>query len=95
MIEVKFVGFPTVYDLIGTDHFHYNFSGQTLEDLITALFNEYGEIMKEALWDNRIDRLDPAVQIKISGKYVDTISLQNIELVQNDHVTFMKLLAGG
>ena len=94
-IDVRFLGFPTIYDFFQGDSIKHTFSGNTLMDLIHNIISHYGERVKEALWDQKIDMLDPSIQIMINKKYVKRTDLHNLTISQGDKVTFLKLLAGG
>ena len=95
MIEIKFLGFPAIYDYLKKDHIWHTFSGRTLKDLIDDLFSHYGEEIRESLWDERIDELDPTIQIKVNEKYLEAADPQTVRISENDSVTFFRLLAGG
>ena len=94
-IDIIFVGFPMIYDLFKKNHIHHSFSGRSLKDLIEDLLIQYGQQMKESLWDERSNGLDPCIQITINGRYVGGAELRSIEISQGDHVTFLRLIAGG
>ena len=92
-VEITLVGFPILYDVLESDRII--FSGHTLKDLIEDLFRNYGEKIKGNFWDQRIDRLDPTIQVMINGKFVKASDPQSVEISKDDHVTFFRLLAGG
>ncbi|NIM97211.1 MAG: hypothetical protein GTO24_03710 [candidate division Zixibacteria bacterium] len=94
-IEIVFVGFPRIYDFLKRDRIRYSFSGRTLKDLIDDLLVQYGQHVEESFWDERVNGLDPSIQIMINEKHVRSADPQNVELSQGDQVTFLKLLAGG
>jgi len=94
-IEIVFVGFPKIYDFFQRDRIRYSFSGRTLKDLIDDLLVQYGQRVKESFWDERVNGLDPCIQIMINEEYVRGADPRNVELSQGDQVTFLKLLAGG
>jgi len=94
-VEIELVGFPTVYDFLGGDRIQHTFSGHTLKDLIEDLFHKYGNEISDVFWDKRIDNLDPAIQVAINGNFVETSNPQGVEISKDDHVTFLRLLAGG
>ena len=94
-IEIKMVGFPTLYDFLKRDRIRHVFAGHTLKHLIEDLFHAYGEKIKDAFWDQRINRLDPTIQVMINGEFVESCDFENVEISEDDHVSFLKLLAGG
>ncbi|UCF85867.1 MAG: MoaD/ThiS family protein [Desulfobacteraceae bacterium] len=94
-VEIKLVGFPTLYDFLKSDRIQHVFSGHTLKDLIEDLFHKYGEKIRDTFWDQRIDRLDPTIQVIINGKFVEASNPQSVEIFKDDHVSFLRLLAGG
>ena len=63
--------------------------------LIESLFSDYGQCVREGLWDEKKDGLDPPIQIMINQKYTTRTDLNSITISQGDRVTFLKLLAGG
>jgi hypothetical protein len=94
-IHVEFVGFPKIYDLFQGDRIELSFSGNTLMSLIESLFSDYGQCVREGLWDEKKDGLDPSIQIVINQEYTTCADLHRITVSQGDRVTFLKLLAGG
>lgn len=93
-VEITFLGFPTLYDFFHGDRLLHSFTGSTMRDLLEGLFRRYGETMKESLWDPRTNRLDPAIQIVVNGRYVEG-DRDDLPLSDGDRVKFMRLLAGG
>ena len=94
-IHITFVGFPKIYDFFQKDHINYYFSGNTLRDLVDDLIVRYGQQVKDSLWDERINRLDPCIQIVLNEKDVTSGDLRYVKLSEGDQVTFLRLLAGG
>lgn len=95
MTEIRFLGFPVLYDQLEGESIQIDFVGRTLEDLIRDLLSRHGESIREALWDMAIDGLDPSIQIAVNGKFVEARNANNIEVDKGDQITFMRLLAGG
>jgi len=94
-IHVEFVGFPKIYDLFQGDRIKHSFSGNTMMSLIESLISGYGQCIREGLWDEKNDGLDPTIQIMINQKYTTRNDLYSITISQGDRVTFLRLLAGG
>jgi len=94
-IEVEFLGFPAIYDFFHGSSIEHTFSGNTLMDLIDDLISHCGERVREAFWDQKINGLDPSIQIMLNQEYVKGTDLHNLTISQGDKVTFLRLLAGG
>lgn len=94
-IKIEFIGFPQIYNLFQEEFSEFNFYGNTLPELINALI-EHNEIqLKESLWDSRLERLDPTVQIMINNKLISKDKISEETIKEGDVVTLMRLLAGG
>jgi sulfur carrier protein ThiS len=50
--------------------------------------------VKESLHP-RTQSLDPAIQVMINGRFIPRDEIARHEIAEGDHVTFLKLLAGG
>jgi sulfur carrier protein ThiS len=94
-VEVQFTGFPTIYDLFRGDTIRHSFSGKTLQELIADLISRYVERVKEALWDDKVNGLDPSIQIMVNRQYVKRTEFDKSIISHGDKVTFLRLLAGG
>jgi sulfur carrier protein ThiS len=51
--------------------------------------------VKESLLDPRTQSLDTAIQVMINGRFIPRDETARHEIAEGDHVTFLKLLAGG
>jgi molybdopterin converting factor small subunit len=94
-VEVQFTGFPTIYNLFQGDTIRHSFSGKTLQELIADLISTHGERIREALWDDKVNGLDPSIQIMVNRRYIWRADLDKPIVSQGDKVTFLRLLAGG
>ena len=94
-IEILFTGFPKIYDFFSRSRITYVFSGETVLDLVQDLIAHYGKPVMGALLDERTQRLDPTIQVRINEKYVRGEDLGRQGIEQGDKVIFLRLLAGG
>jgi sulfur carrier protein ThiS len=94
-ITVEFIGFPVIYDLFPEGPHSYSFPGSTLPGLIEDLVAHEDPRVKESLLDPRTKSLDPTIQIMINRKLIPKEKIPEQKVEEGDHVTFMKLLAGG
>ena len=94
-IKIEFIGFPIIYDLFPEGAHSYSLSGKTIPELLEELIAGYGQRLKESLLDLGPNKMDPTIQMRINGKFILTDEIQRHEIQEGDHVTFLKLLAGG
>jgi sulfur carrier protein ThiS len=94
-IKIEFIGFPIIYDLFPEGTHSYSLSGKTIPKLLEELIARYGQRLKESLLDIGPNKMDPTIQMRINGKFILTDEIQMHEIQEGDHVTFLKLLAGG
>jgi hypothetical protein len=94
-IQIEFIGFPVIYDLFPEGSHAYSFSGNMVPELTEVLIDRHGQRLREALLDAGTGRMDPTIQIRINGKFLLKDDIPRREIREGDHVTFLKLLAGG
>jgi hypothetical protein len=94
-IKIEFIGFPVIYDLFPEGAHRYSFSGNTILQLVGDLIDKHEQRIKEALLEAGTKRMDPTIQMRINGKFILADEFQTYEIQEEDHVTFLKLLAGG
>lgn len=94
-IEIHFIGFPKVYDFFSCNRITHAFSGKTVLDLVQDLIAHYGKPVMGALLEERRQRLDPTIQVRINEKCVKGEDLGHRGIEQGDKVLFLRLLAGG
>ncbi len=94
-IKIEFIGFPIIYDLFPKGAHAFSLSGKTIPELFEELIAAYGQRLKESLLDMGTNKVDPTIQMQINGKFILTDEMQMYEIHEGDHVTFLKLLAGG
>jgi sulfur carrier protein ThiS len=94
-IKIEFIGFPIIYDLFPEGQHSYSFPGGTLPGLIEDLAAHEDPRVKESLLDPGTGSLDPTIQIMVNQKLVPKTRIQEQEIGEGDHITFLKLLAGG
>ena len=94
-IKIEFIGFPVIYDLFPEGGHTYSFSGNSIPQLVEDLIAKHGQRLKDALLEAGTKKMDPTIQIRINGKFILKDEIQTYEIQEGDHVTFLKLLAGG
>ncbi|HSB05990.1 MAG TPA: MoaD family protein [Thermodesulfobacteriota bacterium] len=93
-INVEFLGFPMVSDVIGKKKLELNISGNTVRDVISELMRLYGKKVREAFYDEK-GNFDVTVQITLNGKIFISADKHRTPLNEGDTLIFMLLLAGG
>jgi molybdopterin converting factor small subunit len=93
-INLEFLGFPMVSDLVGKKKLELNISGTTVKDVIDELVNRYGKKVRDAFYDTQGD-FDLMIQIALNGKSFIPPEKHNISLNEGDTLVFMLLLGGG
>ena len=94
-IRLEFIGFPMIYDLFPEGSHSYTLSGDTLAQLIETLTAHEDPRVQESILDPGRGAIDPTIQIMINRKLVPKTEIQEQEVRDGDHITFLKLLAGG
>ena len=94
-VKIEFIGFPVIYDIFPEGPHPFAFPGETLPELIQSLVEREGVRVKESLLDPRTQSLDPAIQIMINRQFLPQEEFSSRRIEEGDHVTFLKLLAGG
>lgn len=94
-IKVEFIGFPVIYDIFPEGSHPYAFRGETMPELIQNLIERNGTRVKESLLDPRTQSLDPTIQVMVNQKFLPKEEISSRRIEEGDHVTFLKLLAGG
>jgi molybdopterin converting factor small subunit len=93
-INLEFLGFPMVSDVVGNKKLELNISGTTVKDVIDELINRYGKKVRDTFYDAR-GNFDLTIQIVLNGKSFILPDKHNIPLNEGDTLIFMLLLAGG
>jgi len=94
-IGIEFVGFPVIYDLFPKGVHPYTLAGDTLLELVDDLIRKKGSRIQETLLDPGTQKLDPTIQISINEKFISMDEIPQRKIVDGDHITFFRLLAGG
>ena len=94
-IEIKFVGFPKVYDFFKGPCIQHAFKGKTLLNLIEDLMVYYGEPLRESFLIKRTQALDLTIQAKVNGNYIKREAFNRQVIEDGDRVTLLRLMAGG
>ncbi len=93
-INVEFLGFPTVSDVVGKKKVSLDVPGNTLKSAIDELIRLYGKRVRDSFYDEK-GNLDVTIQITRNGKLFAPADIQSPSLTEGDTLTFMLLLAGG
>jgi len=93
-INVEFLGFPMVSDVVGKKKLELDISGQTVKDVIDELIRRYGKKVRDAFYDTE-GNFDLMIQIALNGKSFIPADKHNTVLNEGDSLIFMLLLAGG
>jgi sulfur carrier protein ThiS len=94
-IQLEFIGFPMIYDLFPEGSHPYTLAGNTLAQLIEDLADHKDIRVKESLLDPGTGNIDPVIQVMVNQKLVPKTEIQGQKVGDGDHITFLKLLAGG
>lgn len=84
-VKLKFFGFPEVEKRVGGKEIDLDFEGETYGDLLNYIQKNYGESIKNALWQ----------QILRNGK--EWIRRDNLSytLQDGDQLSFLRMIPGG
>jgi MoaD family protein len=93
-INLEFLGFPMVSDVVGKKRLELDISGMTVKDVIEELINRYGKKVRDAFYDAQ-GNFDLMIQIALNGKSFIPPDKHNTPLKEGDNLIFMLLLAGG
>ncbi len=93
-INVEFLGFPTVSDVVGKKKMSLDIPGNTVKNVIDELVGLYGKKVKDSFYDEK-GNLDVTIQMMLNGKLFSSADIQSPSLNEGDTLTFMLLLAGG
>ena len=93
-VNVEFLGFPMVSDVVGKKKLEIEISGNTVQHVIDELIRLYGKKVKDAFYDEK-GNFDVMIQIALNGKTFISASEATTPLGEGDTLIFMLLLAGG
>jgi len=93
-VNVEFLGFPTVSDVVGKKRLELDVSGTTVKDVIDELIRRYGKKVREAFYDEK-GNFDVTLQMTLNGKILIPGDQSRAPLNEGDALVFMLLLAGG
>ncbi len=93
-INIEFLGFPMVSDVVGKKKLELDISGNTVKHVIDELIKLYGKKVRDALYDQE-GNFDPMIQIALNGKSFIPSNKHDTPFNDGDSLTFMLLLAGG
>ncbi len=94
-VEIVFVGFTRVYDMLHGDRVKYTFSGRKVSDLVHDLVFTYGKDIEESLLVKGSQNLDPTIRIMINQKHLKRADVDHQIIEDGDEITFLRLVAGG
>ena len=93
-INVEFLGFPMVSDIVGKKKLELDIPGSTVKHVIDELIRLYGKKAREAFYDEK-GNLDVTLQITLNGTTFIPADQHHTPLNEGDTLSFMLLLAGG
>ena len=93
-INITFLSLPKVTKIIGGKSILFNFSGQTINDLLNELVKKYGIELGQFLLDDS-GKLDSIFKVLLNEKQWISRDQMNKTLEAGDQVTFMMLVGGG
>jgi molybdopterin converting factor small subunit len=93
-IQVEFLGFPMVSDVVGKKKLQLDIPGNTVKDAMNELIRRYGKKVRDAFYDQE-GNFDLMIQIALNGKSFIPADKHNTPLTEGDTLIFMLLLAGG
>lgn len=85
---------PVLPEMIGSKELVVEFEGDTVNDLVDHLVDQYGQKAKQALCDED-GNLDPMIQVLINGKSWVTSEQLDEPLENGDDLVIMMMMAGG
>jgi len=93
-INLTFLSLPKVTKIIGNKSISFNFSGQTINDLLKELIKKYGTELGQFLLDDK-GKLDMVFKIMLNKKeWIKRDQLDKV-LKDGDQLTIMMLVGGG
>jgi len=93
-IQVEFLGFPRVSDVVGKKKLELAIPGSTVKDVIDELIRLYGKKVRDAFYDEK-GNFDVTLQVTLNGKTFIPADRHHSPLNEGDTLIFMLLLAGG
>lgn len=93
-INITFLSLPKVTKIIGSKSILFNFSGQTISDLLNELVKKYGTELGQFLLDDS-GKLDMIFKMILNKKdWIKRTQLDKV-LKDGDQLTIMMLVGGG
>ena len=92
-VRIKVLDLPELAALFGGREFPFSFPGETLQDLLQALWERFGSALAGILLDAR-GSWNPAVQIIVNGRLCGG-AFDPVPLAAGDCLAFVVLLEGG
>jgi molybdopterin converting factor small subunit len=93
-VTVEFLSLPKITRIIGSKSVSVNFSGTTIIDLFNEITDQYGEELKEFLFD-KSGNLDTVFKVMLNKKQWIPGDKLDTPLQEGDRVTLMMLVGGG
>jgi len=93
-LQVKFIGFPDLKRMIGSNEVSVEMEGNTFGDLLRDLERTYGSpTMREFMEEKGV--VDESVQILRNGREWIHREDMSFPFSDGDHLTFLLMMAGG
>lgn len=93
-ITVEFLSLPNVVKIVGGKSLALDFRGETIDDLVKAIVDKYGQKLRRFLLDES-GKLDMMFNVLLNKKEWIRGNQMNKILEDGDQVTIMILAAGG
>ena len=91
-LEIRLL--PMLCKVVGKEELEFEFTGQTVKELIEALIQKYGHKARDALLTKH-GEFDTMIQIALNRKIWVTADKHDTSLNEGDTVTLMLLIGGG
>jgi len=93
-INLEFLGFPMVSDVVRKKKMELEVPGNTVKQVIDELIRLYGKKVRDSFYDER-GNFDAIIQITLNGRTFIPADKHDTPLNEGDTLAFMLLLAGG
>jgi molybdopterin converting factor small subunit len=93
-VTVEFLSLPNVVKMVGSKKVTFDFSGTTVNDLVSELAGQYGEKVQKFLLDES-GQLDMSLSLTVNQQEWIRHNQMDRPLRDGDKVTIMMLVAGG
>ncbi len=92
-VLVEFLSLPNVVKIVGGRSIRFDFSGHTIDELVSELVATHGQKLRDFLLDDS-GRLDMTLRIVLNKKWISRDQMST-KIDDGDSVTIMMLVGGG